>query len=42
MLRGDVGYKGDIISFEPIPELAQQLRGRGRDRAIVVRGRGGR
>jgi FkbM family methyltransferase len=26
MLRGDVGYKGDIISFEPIPELAQRLR----------------
>ena len=26
MLRADVGYKGDIISFEPIPELAQRLR----------------
>src|SRR6266496_3616618 len=26
MLRADVGYQGDIISFEPIPELAQRLR----------------
>jgi FkbM family methyltransferase len=26
MLRSDVGYQGDIISFEPIPELAQRLR----------------
>src|SRR6266496_6469145 len=26
MLRTEVGYKGDIVSFEPIPELAQRLR----------------
>ena len=26
MLRSDVGYRGDIVSFEPIPELAQRLR----------------
>src|ERR1700761_8943882 len=26
MLRTEVGYQGNIISFEPIPELAGQLR----------------
>lgn len=26
MLRSDVGYTGDIVSFEPIPELAKRLR----------------
>ncbi len=26
MLRTEVGYDGDIISFEPIPELARRLR----------------
>jgi FkbM family methyltransferase len=26
MLRTEVGYQGAIISFEPIPELAQRLR----------------
>jgi FkbM family methyltransferase len=28
MLRTAVGYEGTVISFEPIPELAQQLRAR--------------
>ncbi len=27
-LREQVGYSGDIVTFEPIPELAQQLRER--------------
>lgn len=26
MLRNDIGFKGTIISFEPIPECAEQLR----------------
>lgn len=26
MLRTEVGYQGNIVSFEPIPELAQRLR----------------
>jgi len=26
MLRADVGYEGAIVSFEPIPELAERLR----------------
>lgn len=30
-LRQDVGYRGDVVSFEPIPEMAEALRARARD-----------
>lgn len=37
MLRSEVGYRGSIISFEPIPELAAQIRARAKgDQAWYV------
>jgi FkbM family methyltransferase len=31
MLRSRVGYEGTIISYEPIPQIAEQLRNRAKD-----------